>query len=113
MLTRVAPWTLRASLLLLAGCSAGAPGDAPRPLEPERTSVAAAALSGPVTRSEVIANAQQWVTAQLAYCQSANGQPDGDTSCSPTCQRESNPAWDPYRSDCSGFVSWAWELPPR
>jgi len=67
MLTRVAPWTLRASLLLLAGCSAGAPGDAPRPLEPERTSVTAAALSGPVSRSQVIANAQQWVTAQLAY----------------------------------------------
>src|SRR5439155_24863195 len=20
--------------------------------------------------------------------------------------------WDPYRSDCSGFVSWAWGLPP-
>jgi len=19
--------------------------------------------------------------------------------------------WDPYRSDCSGFVSWAWDLP--
>jgi len=77
----------------------------------ERTSTTAAALSGPVTRSQVIANAEQWVTAKLLYCQSANGQPDGDTSCSPTCQRESNPQWDPYRSDCSGFVSWAWELP--
>jgi MYXO-CTERM domain-containing protein len=24
--------------------------------------------------------------------------------------RQSNPAWDPYRSDCSGLVSWAWGL---
>jgi len=98
--------------LLLTACSGPGPADAPRPLEPERTSTAAAALSGPVTRSQVIANAQQWVTAELQYCQSPNGQPDPDTSCSSTCQRESNAAWDPYRSDCSGFVSWAWELPP-
>ncbi len=92
-------------------CSATPDVDVVRPAAPERTSVAAAALSGPVTRSQVIANAQQWVTAQLQYCQSANGQPDYDTSCSSTCMRQSNPAWDPYRSDCSGFISWAWELP--
>ena len=28
-----------------------------------------------------------------------------------TCERPDNADWDPYRSDCSGFVSWAWELP--
>ena len=111
MPTRVAPWTLPTAVLFLVGCSAGAPTDVQRPAEPERTSLAAAALSGPVSRSTVITNAEQWVTAQLQYCQSANGQPDYDTSCSSTCMRESNPAWDPYRSDCSGFVSWAWELP--
>jgi uncharacterized membrane protein YgcG len=60
----------------------------------------------------VIANAEQWVAAQLQYCQSANGQPDADPSCASVCQRTSNPAWDPYRSDCSGFISWAWQLPP-
>jgi hypothetical protein len=26
--------------------------------------------------------------------------------------RPMNAQWDPYRSDCSGFVSWAWDLPP-
>jgi uncharacterized membrane protein YgcG len=101
-------------LVLLTACSSApdapvAHGSASQ--AQERTSTTAAALSGPVTRSQVIANAEQWVTAKLLYCQSANGQPDGDTSCSPTCNRESNPEWDPYRSDCSGFVSWAWELP--
>jgi MYXO-CTERM domain-containing protein len=43
---------------------------------------------------------------------SPNGADDSiDPSCSPVCQRQSNAAWDPYRSDCSGFVSWAWGLP--
>jgi len=48
------------------------------------------------------------VTVKLPYCQSANHQPDGDTACSPVCTRPDNPQWDPYRSDCSGLVSWAW-----
>ncbi len=26
--------------------------------------------------------------------------------------RTSNSQWDPYRSDCSGLISWAWQLPP-
>ena len=47
--------------------------------------------SGPVETSE------QWVAAHLQYCQSANGEPDGDSSCSSVCSRQSNPAWDPYR----------------
>lgn len=64
-----------------------------------------------LTRSESIALARQWVTAKLQYCQSANGARDYDTACSSICNRTSNPDWDPYRSDCSGFISWAWELP--
>jgi hypothetical protein len=35
-----------------------------------------------------------------------------DPSCAAVCWRTENPAWDPYRSDCSGLVSWAWGLPP-
>jgi len=70
-----------------------------------------ATTSAAITSDDAISRAQQWVTAKLLYCQSANGQPDDDTSCSPVCNRESNPQWDPYRSDCSGFVSWAWDLP--
>lgn len=64
-----------------------------------------------LTRSESIALAKQWVDAKLQYCQSANGARDYDTACSTTCTRQKNPAWDPYRSDCSGLVSWAWGLP--
>lgn len=52
-----------------------------------------------------------WVAAQVPYCQSANHQKDYDTACSSTCTRPDVPDWDPYRSDCSGFVSWAWDLP--
>jgi len=66
--------------------------------------------AGSIARSDVISNAEQWVTAKLPYCQSANGEPDADPSCSSTCERTSNPEWDPYRSDCSGFISWAWQL---
>ena len=66
--------------------------------------------AGDIARSTVIANAEQWVTAKLLYCQSPEGEPDGDTSCSSVCNRQSNPQWDPYRSDCSGFVSWSWGL---
>jgi hypothetical protein len=70
------------------------------------TSVAA------VTAADAISRAEEWVTAKLLYCQSPNGADDSiDPSCSPVCMRTSNPAWDPYRSDCSGLVSWAWELP--
>ncbi len=66
------------------------------------------ALSG----SEILSRAQQWVNAELQYCQSPNGASDTiDPSCSPVCNRQSNPDWDPYRSDCSGFIAWSWALP--
>jgi|HubBroStandDraft_6_1064221.scaffolds.fasta_scaffold406602_1 hypothetical protein len=59
-----------------------------------------------------VARGMEWVAAMVPYCQAANHQPDGDSSCSATCDRPDNPAWDAYRSDCSGFVSWSWGLPP-
>jgi MYXO-CTERM domain-containing protein len=66
-----------------------------------------------ITISTILSRADEWVVAQLQYCQSPNGADDSiDPSCSAVCTRESNPAWDPYRSDCSGFVSWAWGLAP-
>jgi hypothetical protein len=46
--------------------------------------------------------------AQVLYCQSAQGQPDGDNACSPVCHRASNRDWNAYRSDCSAFVSYAY-----
>ncbi|HEY3806948.1 MAG TPA: hypothetical protein VGL61_30300 [Kofleriaceae bacterium] len=59
-----------------------------------------------------VARGMEWVVAMVPYCQAANHEPDGDSSCSATCTRPDNPAWDAYRSDCSGFVSWSWGLPP-
>src|SRR5437867_3641621 len=67
--------------------------------------------AAPIASSDVIARAEQWVQAQLHYCQAANHQPDYDSACASVCNRTNNPAWDPYRSDCSGLVSWAWGLP--
>jgi hypothetical protein len=54
----------------------------------------------------------EWVHAKLHYCQSANHQRDYDSACSAVCNRQDNKQWNPYRSDCSGFVSWAHGLPP-
>jgi hypothetical protein len=92
----------------LVACSSAPPGDG-----------STGSSADAITTSDVVARAEQWVGARLHYCQSAYGQPDPDSSCwafegpSHTCDdRESNPAWNPYRSDCSGFVTWAWGLPP-
>ncbi len=64
-----------------------------------------------ITTTDVISRAEQWVAVKLKYCQAVNGGRDYDAACSTYCSRQSNPQWDPYRSDCSGFVSWAWQLP--
>ena len=87
-----------------AGCGAQA-----EPGEPAVEEVGTSAAA--ITASDAIARAEEWVTAKLLYCQSPNGAPDADPACPATCVRQSNPAWDPYRSDCSGLVSWAWGLP--
>jgi hypothetical protein len=83
-----------------AGCSASA--------EDELTAQAEAEA---LSRTNAVDRAMQWVNAKLKYCQSANHQHDYDSACSSVCSRENNAAWDPYRSDCSGLVSWAWGLP--
>lgn len=59
-----------------------------------------------------VARGEEWVAAKVPYCQAINHAPDHDSACASICTRPDNPAWDPYRSDCSGFVSWAWGLPP-
>ena len=89
----------------LAGCSA--PPEGTNAENQERVGTTAEAI----TSSDAIARAEEWVAAKLPYCQSANHQPDGDKACSAVCTRPNNPAWDAYRSDCSGLVSWAWGLP--
>jgi hypothetical protein len=59
-----------------------------------------------------LARARLWIDANMPYCGGPNG--GKDVICGGTCVRdgESKKAeWDKYRSDCSGFVSWSWELP--
>ena len=93
-------------LVLAAGCTGSVDGTAGGGPGPDMTGPDA----GP-TVIETIARAQLWVDAQVPYCQAANHQPDYDSACASTCTRPDVPDWDPYRSDCSGFVSWAWKLP--
>jgi hypothetical protein len=74
--------------------------------------------SSAISGATVVSRAMEWVNADLHYCQAAYGAVDYDSSCwawegsSHVCDRESNSAWNAYRSDCSGFVTWAWGLPP-
>ncbi len=67
--------------------------------------------SDAILASDALARANEWVSVKLKYCQAPNGARDYDSACSTYCSRQSNAQWDPYRSDCSGFVSWAWGLP--
>lgn len=58
-----------------------------------------------------VARGKSWVDAKVPYCGGPNG--GHDVICGGTCVRTgdaANAAWDPYRSDCSGFVSYAWGL---
>ena len=65
-----------------------------------------------------VALAEQWVSVQMPYCQAANGQAEHDAACrrlrgTSTCNRTgaaNKASWNSYRSDCSGFVSYAWGL---
>jgi MYXO-CTERM domain-containing protein len=75
--------------------------------------VAAVAWVSPadaLTAQDAINRAQDWVNnGNMLYCQAPNHA--WDSVCNYTCTRPDNAAWDPYRSDCSGYVSWAWGLP--
>jgi len=94
------------ALALVAGCTGTVDGTAG--VHPDGTGTGPDAGSMVI---ESIARGQRWVDAMVPYCQAANHQHDYDTACASTCERPDVPDWDPYRSDCSGFVSWAWALP--
>ena len=62
---------------------------------------------------QTLARAREWIAAGMPYCGGPNG--GKDLICGGTCEREGTAKkaeWDKYRSDCSGFVSWSWALPP-
>ena len=93
-----------ASLSLIAAC-------ATTPDDPEES------VAPRITTSNVLARGKEWVDAELHYCQAAYDDVDGDNACwawegaGHRCHRQSNAAWNAYRSDCSGFVTYAWGLP--
>jgi MYXO-CTERM domain-containing protein len=102
------PRSILLALAVAGAIGACAPAATSESGSRENVGVSAAAI----TAAQAIANAEEWVTAKLLYCQSPNGADDSiDPSCPAICKRQSNAAWDPYRSDCSGLVSWAWGLP--
>ena len=85
------------------------------PVGPQEVDAGTSAADAPVVPatpgSGSVARAREWSDAQLHYCQAPNHKPDADADCPSTCDRMDNLVWDPYRSDCSGLVSWAWALP--
>lgn len=121
----------------MPGCSddparlAGAPvvgaGSESDPSEPEATdgdeggAAAPAASASPAPQApktsndfatQSLARGRSWVGVGMPYCGGPNG--GKDVICGGTCSRTGAAAraeWDKYRSDCSGFVSFAWGLP--
>ena len=103
-LLRLLPFTL-VLLAVASGCGAPPPGTS----EDDVVGTTSEAIAS----SDVIARAQAWVDAKVPYCQAPNHK--WDAACQKTCNRTgaaAKPEWDPYRSDCSGYVSYAWGLPP-
>lgn len=56
----------------------------------------------------IMQRAQEWVDKRVPYCGGVRG--GHDALCGGTCSRPAE-AWDGYRTDCSGYVSWAWQIP--
>jgi hypothetical protein len=96
---------LRFAPLVLVACTGTVDSAAP-----DAAAADAVSIDAP-QENAAVARAQEWVDAKLPYCQAPNHEHDDDAACASTCTRPDNPEWDPYRSDCSGLVSWAWGLP--
>jgi hypothetical protein len=93
-------------LAVVAACSSGSPDE-----------TAVGSDSDAIVGSTIVSRGMEWVNAKLHYCQAAHGAKDYDSACwrwegaSHRCERQSNAAWNAYRSDCSGFITFAWGLP--
>ncbi len=96
---------LSAGAMALVGAACSSAPNAPASTETTAKS------SDALTYDDAVTRADEWVAVKLHYCQAPNGARDYDSACSTYCNRYSNPKWDPYRSDCSGLISWAWGLP--
>ncbi len=84
-------------LLCVSGCAANVVDDpTDRVREAETTSACtkpATLAATPAERRCILDNAIKWVDAKVLY------------------SRSPDPKWGGYRTDCSGYVSWCWELP--
>jgi hypothetical protein len=90
------------------GDPGGAAEEPDDPVEP----VPVAPKQAPTFAETTLARARAWIAAGMPYCGGPNG--GDDVICGGTCERDGaaeSAEWDDYRSDCSGFVSWAWDLP--
>lgn len=65
-------------------------------------------IASEIAVNDIMGRAQQWVDLKVPYCGGVRG--GRDLICGGTCRRPSAP-WNNYRTDCSGFVSWAWQIP--
>lgn len=59
-------------------------------------SIGPAAPGDPITTAQIIARADDWISAEVPYSETAAWEDSGTGG--------------PYREDCSGFVSMAWGL---
>ena len=112
MTARTSPLAFSAIVLLGLAPACAVPASGQGDDEP------VAVASDPIDGTTIVNRGEEWVAAQLHYCQAAQGAVDGDSDCwawegsTHVCRRQSNAAWNAYRSDCSGFVTWSWGLPP-
>jgi len=91
----------------------GDPDGADDDLPPPEANPAPAPPRDATFGDRTLARAREWIAVEMPYCGGPNG--GKDLICGGTCTRTGeakSAAWDKYRSDCSGFVSWSWALPP-
>lgn len=88
-----------AMVVLLAGCASDATGEGDT-----------ASSEDEISASDIMARANDYLTHDIVYCGGPRGGVD-ETGCGEgVCEQPIGP-WDGYRSDCSGFVSYVWQIP--
>jgi len=100
---RAAVGTIGLGLLVLAGCASSAT---------DGESVGGSADE--ISASDIMARANAYIAANVLYCQAPAGQYyTGPENCYPgvACPAPEGHPWDDYRTDCSGFVSYVWQIP--
>src|SRR3954463_4924190 len=85
------------AVVLLAGCGATGSGDS------------SSNQSALVATDAIIARAEDYVTRNIVYCGGPLGGWDMMGCTNGVCRPPRGP-WETYRSDCSGFVSYAWQM---